>query len=166
MPFLSKYSTVTGDTHAASLTDAGPVSATNADSNGLVAEGTTNAVLFADTNENTVGTTGSITVPATPNRVFLACRGIVQKTTNSGTVTVRIKQSTTELASVTTAALNGALNNVAKITLNHEITDATAGATTYNITAQASTDGVQVCLFLVAYAVGGSLTGSEGVCSP
>lgn len=152
---------VQNDTHAADTAEDVAVL-------GGGAFGGAEAIAFSrgSTNIGTTETTvksQAITPLTAANSVFIAGYVGVNKATNAGTLTGRLKNGTTVLFSVTTSSISA--NDFNSVFLTAVERDVPLSAQTYNITAQLSTDGGSwfdgECKAQVEKAV---LTGGPGTC--
>lgn len=127
--------------------------------------------------ETTIATATAITPSNAKNAIILSSIAHTAKITNAGTITYRIKESTTTLVSFTTASYSASAlgcNGVDGTNGPQAIYDQTAVAHTYTLTAEASTSGMKWrdCSLYVQPVSGisgsdthsANLTGSAGSC--
>ena len=147
---------VSGDTHAIAV-ETGESGCANL--SGTTQSDTNYSAAFNV--ETTIATFTAFTPDSAVNSTFVFGAVRVQKLTNAGTVTLRIKESTTTLASATTGSLSaGAFFN---FEVDFEGVNIAASAHTYTVTVAASTSNITVGVIAKALDCV-SLTGSAGSC--
>lgn len=140
--------TVSGDTHAASLTGsnaiipdavAGTTTSTTTDTSGTFSQAIAHGSADITTTETTIATKSAVTPLSANNVIGMAGACAVAKITAAGTATVRIKEDGVTLVSTTSASISA--NDEKYISTVGTSNDSTAAAHTYILTLQYSTSG-------------------------